>query len=145
MLIYHPAFDIYHGIFRLLRILSLAPRQKFEIERIRILDFYVLFPSELPRYTFPGRSRPGRKQFKAENPYQSIADPKRIFFRLEPVSNLCDKMPRCAPIHRTKSVFRRENCSQRKAAAGRIKDRRRKSERWVVCANENISRLAIDD
>ena len=84
MLIYHPAFDIYHGVFRLLRILSISPKQKFEIERLRILDFYVLFPNELLKFTFPAALRSKKKQFQKDNPYQNINDPKRIFFRLEP-------------------------------------------------------------
>jgi hypothetical protein len=83
MLIYHPAFDIYHGVFRLLRILSVSPKQRFEIERLRILDFYVLFPNELLKFTFPAKLKSKRKQFQKDNPYQIINDPKRIFFRLE--------------------------------------------------------------
>jgi hypothetical protein len=84
MLTYHPAFDIYHGVFRLLRILTIAPKQQFEIERIRILDFYVLFPNELHKFRFPQSLRSKRKGFNRDNPYQRINDTKRIFYRLEP-------------------------------------------------------------
>jgi hypothetical protein len=84
MLVYHPAFDIYHGVFRLLRILSLSPKQQFEMERIRILDFYLLFPNELLKFRFPAAMRKKRSLFQGANPYQSINDPKRVFFRLEP-------------------------------------------------------------
>lgn len=83
MLIYHPAFDIYHGVFRLLRILAIAPKQQFEIERIRILDFYILFPNELNKFRFPADFKNRRKNFNSENSYQRINDPKRIFYRLE--------------------------------------------------------------
>jgi hypothetical protein len=84
MLIYHPAFDIYHAAFRMLRILNLSPKQKFEIERLRILDFYLLFPNELFNFTFPMALLKKKKQFQSDNLYQKINDPKRIFFRLEP-------------------------------------------------------------
>lgn len=84
MLTYHPAFDIYHGVFRLLRILSLSPTEKFEIERIRILDFYLLFPNELFKFRFPLSEKGKRKYFQYGNPYQVIIEPKRLFFRLEP-------------------------------------------------------------
>lgn len=84
MLIYHPAFDIYHGVFRILRILNISPKQKFELERLRILDFYILFPNELFNFKFPMASVKKKRQFHSDNLYQKINDPKRIFFRLEP-------------------------------------------------------------
>jgi hypothetical protein len=84
MLFYHPAFDIYHSIFRMLRILDSSPQNVFEIERLRIFDFYLLFPSELYKFKFPISLVKQKRQFKGENPYQQINDPKRIFFRLEP-------------------------------------------------------------
>ncbi len=85
MLLYHPAFDIYHGIFRMLRVLEQLPSRPLEIERARILDFYLLFPAQLRNFTFPAEMRTYRKQLDpADNPYDQINDPKRIFFRLEP-------------------------------------------------------------
>src|ERR1035438_118358 len=85
MLLYHPAFDIYHGIFRMVRLLHQLPTSAVDIERIRILDFYLLFPAETQHFTFPSEMRSYRKQLPpADNPYEQINDPKRIFFRLEP-------------------------------------------------------------
>jgi hypothetical protein len=85
MLLYHPAFDIYHGIFRMLRLLERLPRVAVEIERLRILDFYLLFPAQIQYFTFPTEIRGYRRQLSpVENPYEQINDPKRIFFRLEP-------------------------------------------------------------
>jgi hypothetical protein len=85
MLFYHPAFDIYHCIFRMLRLLQHVPQTPIETERARILDFYLLFPQELRTFTFPSEVKGlKRKLALKENPYQQINDPKRIFFRLEP-------------------------------------------------------------
>ncbi len=85
MLIYHPAFDIYHGIFRILRILDKIPSITLEIDRLRILDFYLLFPNELSNFTFPAELRNEKSRLPLKsNPYRQINDPKRIFFRLEP-------------------------------------------------------------
>ncbi|SRR5579862_1027002 len=84
MLFYHPAFDIYHSAFRILRILDSSPKHVFEIERLRIFDFYLLFPSQISKFRFPITLLRQKRQFQNENPYQQIQDPKRIFFRLEP-------------------------------------------------------------
>ena len=84
MLIYHPAFDIYHCMFRMIRLLSKLPKQSYEIERIRILDFYLLFPQQLKNVRFPREAVGYKKLFKERiNPYEKIEDPLRIFLRLE--------------------------------------------------------------
>jgi|SRR5581483_1742729 hypothetical protein len=88
MLLYHPAFDIYHGVFRMLRLLQKFPERAVESDKLRILDFYLLFPGELQGFTFPSEFRSMRKEVAVvDNPYQQINDPKRIFFRLEPYQN----------------------------------------------------------
>jgi hypothetical protein len=43
MLIYHQALDPYHCVFRLLLITQTL--QNLEIEKLRILDFYLLYPA----------------------------------------------------------------------------------------------------
>lgn len=42
---YQPAYDPYHTAFRLLRLTAAQPRKSFKIEQLRILDFYLAFPS----------------------------------------------------------------------------------------------------
>lgn len=85
MLIYHPAFDIYHCIFRIVRLLCSLPKEPYETDRIRILDFYLLFPHLLEKVTFPKDASKLRKYFKKlSSKYENIEDPKRIFSRLEP-------------------------------------------------------------
>ena len=84
MLIYHPAFDMYHCMFRILRLLSKLPEQAYEVERIRILDFYLLFPEQLNNVRFPREAVTYRKSFRNDiNPFERIEDPLRIFLRLE--------------------------------------------------------------
>lgn len=85
MLIYHPAFDIYHGIFRLLRLLNRMERQPYPIERVRILDFYLLFPDLLLDFSFTRETLPLKKQLAAlPVRYEDLPDPKLLFNRLEP-------------------------------------------------------------
>lgn len=85
MLIYHPAFDLYSAIFRALRLLDNQSDQAIEIERFRILDFYLLFPFLLRDVEFPSNARKFKKHFLAKpNEYENISDPRRLFMRLEP-------------------------------------------------------------
>jgi hypothetical protein len=85
MLIYNPAFDIQHAMFRVLRLLVAAPREDFEVDRIRLLDFFLLFPEQLESLRFPSSIKNQRSLFVAGyNPYRSLENPRRIFFELEP-------------------------------------------------------------
>ena len=42
---YQPAYDPYHTAFRLLRLSAVDPARSFKIDQLRILDFYLAFPS----------------------------------------------------------------------------------------------------
>ena len=85
MLIYNPAFDIQHAIFRVLRLIVAAPKDSFEVDKIRVLDFFLLFPEQLEALRFPAAVRKQRPLFVADyNPYRSLENPRRIFFELEP-------------------------------------------------------------
>lgn len=86
MLLYHPAFDIYHCIFRLLLLLSESYEKIYEIKQIRILDFYFVFPDQLAKVRFPKDARRYRKIIGDESSsYESIDNPQRIFLQLEPI------------------------------------------------------------
>ncbi|NTF08897.1 hypothetical protein G6L37_22465 [Agrobacterium rubi] len=41
---YHPAFDAFHAIFRILRVRLRTDAAEIEVDKLRILDYYVLFP-----------------------------------------------------------------------------------------------------
>ena len=85
MLIYHPAFDLHHCIFRMVRLLNKLPPDRYHVERMRILDFYLLFPGQIPSMRFPRYLQEQRKRFKGSaGRYERIVDPYRIFLRLEP-------------------------------------------------------------
>jgi hypothetical protein len=85
MLIYNPFFDPYHCVFRAAVILSTLKEKETEIERWRILDFYMLFPHILKEFSFPEDFKSLRSLIPHERRYRKISDPKRIFFRLEPI------------------------------------------------------------
>lgn len=78
MLIYHPAFDAYHCVFRMLALLSVIP--KLESEKARILDFYLIFPSAIKDITLPRNLSAGKRLAKtSENVYHDPIDPSFIF------------------------------------------------------------------
>ena len=81
---YHPAQDIYHCIFRQLLLLENLPGKKSALDRLRILDFYLLFPSLLNEVRVP-KSLVARRNKLADKPssYEIIEDPYRLFAQLE--------------------------------------------------------------
>ena len=92
MLLYHPMYDLSHYIFRILQILVATKQQEIYVEQIRILDFYLLFPSQI-RYMQVPISAVGLKRRLSTNPnpYDEIHDPILIFARMEPYQLLALK------------------------------------------------------
>lgn len=87
MLLYHPFFDAHHCAFRLLRLLAAIPSEPVELDRIRVWDFYLLFPAHLAKATLPASgARSIRKTVEAlDNPYDVLPNARRAFIRLEPI------------------------------------------------------------
>lgn len=91
-MIYHPRKDIYHCCFRLLSILSLINNNDFNIQKLRIIDFFLVFPSYLTikdRLTdnkyirFPqGKAIPKKVLDKIDKPYEYLPNPKILFSEL---------------------------------------------------------------
>ncbi|MBV4545091.1 ABC-three component system middle component 5 [Pseudomonas triticicola] len=78
MLIYHPAYDAYHCVFRMLSILSVIP--SLEYDKARLLDFYLTFPSAVQTITLPKTLSHGKRTAKKfENIYHDPFDPFLIF------------------------------------------------------------------
>lgn len=88
MLLYHPFFDAYHCTFRLLRLLEKLGRVEVEVSRLRVWDFYLLFPSALQDAQLPRGSTSLRSIVqKMANRYEVLPDLRRAFTRLEPIQN----------------------------------------------------------
>lgn len=85
MLVYHPAFDIYNCIFRMLQLLSYTKEEEIAFDKLRIWDFYLAFPSQVSEITFPADLRHLKEKiFKdRKNPYEELSNPKGIFDRME--------------------------------------------------------------
>jgi len=58
VLIYHPAYDAYHCVFRTLVVTQVV--NKMEIARLRIIDFFFVFPAEYKHIALPKQFITGR-------------------------------------------------------------------------------------
>lgn len=81
MLVYHPLYDAYHCVFRILLIaekLGSVP-----IDMVRLLDFYILFPARITKIRLPADLSYGRplasRQF---NPYHDVSNSQSVFREL---------------------------------------------------------------
>lgn len=85
MLIYHPAFDIYNCVFRMLQLLTHMKLEEVEVDRLRIWDFYLTFPNEARNISYPNSLLELRGVFKKRdsNPYEDLIDPKKIIERMK--------------------------------------------------------------
>lgn len=91
MITYNPAFDLYHAIFRMAHIVDkLDEGESFEIERVRIWDYYLLFPDKVHTVTIRREEqdlRDYRSQFlkKLNNPYEYKGNNQKLFEWIKPV------------------------------------------------------------
>ncbi|WP_418921986.1 ABC-three component system middle component 5 [Comamonas testosteroni] len=81
MLIYHPALDAYHCVFRVLALLS--EYDEIEKDRLQILDFVLCFPSVASAFRLPpGAAKAKRAMSSSDSPYRSPMNPKGMFMSL---------------------------------------------------------------
>lgn len=86
MLIYHPAYDAYHCVFRALLITNAIPA--LEIQKLRLLDFFLSFPSELSNIRLTRELSELRKLgAKRENEYHGPVSKTQAFRDLEHIQH----------------------------------------------------------
>lgn len=85
MLIYHPRNDTYNCVFRMLSILKNLDTERVEFIKLKIIDFYYVFPHLISDISFP-QGNPYtfiKKQAKGlPCPYEKLPDNKRLFSEL---------------------------------------------------------------
>jgi len=90
MIVYHPAFDFYHCVYRFLKILTHSSKRQFvEVDRLRIWDFYLLFPDKVHNIKLTREEEDIRKLIrsyivKVDNPYEEVLDNRKIFEKVKP-------------------------------------------------------------
>lgn len=100
MLIYHPAYDAYHCAFRVL--LAVDTLKTIELAKLRILDFFLVFPAEVATVRLPKELSEAKKEAKILwNEYHGPVSARRTFQDMEHIhvasvralaaSNLLDK------------------------------------------------------
>jgi hypothetical protein len=89
MITYNQAFDYYHAIYRMIRILTNYSHSEFvELDRIRIWDFYLLFPEQVHTIALKQDEKEIKQlrkiYIRKDNPYNKLIDKRKIFERLRP-------------------------------------------------------------
>lgn len=82
MLIYHQRNDVFHCTFRLLSILSIIGQNDIEFSRLKMIDFYIVFPHLISSISFPHVA--GVKKIKDEVqtfpvPYEMLPSRRMLF------------------------------------------------------------------
>ena len=91
MLIYHPAFDAYHCIFRMLFIADALANLEFA--KLRILDFYLCFPAEIASVQLPQEHIEYKKIARAaKNIYRGPVSGFRTFRDMEAIQIVACRM-----------------------------------------------------
>lgn len=91
MLIYHPAYDAYHCVFRMLTITD--QHRLLEFSKLRILDFYLCFPAEIASVQLPQEHIEIKKFAKAaKNPYRGPVSVQRAFRELDSIQSAAARL-----------------------------------------------------
>lgn len=90
MIMYNQAFDLYHTIFRILQFLNRFDTDSIiEVDRLRIWDFYLLFPNKIHEIRLKqneGDIRKLRRSYikKNNNPYNTVFENRKVFEKIKP-------------------------------------------------------------
>ena len=136
MLIYHPAQDVNHCVYRTLLLLEHTVHNDIEIDLYRLLDFYILFPHLLKQITpLPAELRTYKKFLMwIPEPYETMRNTKRIIHELEPLQtaalqNLLAKQLIDLESFKSKKIRRTEEPLPDKLLAS-IKSSKSADEEW---------------
>ena len=89
MITYNPAFDLYHSIYRMAHIIQKMDEGKsLEVDRVRIWDFYMLYPVQLNHVSLKqdeSEIREARKLLKLkETSFDYKGDIRKLFEWIKP-------------------------------------------------------------
>ncbi|MDR9759422.1 hypothetical protein RJJ37_07215 [Rhizobium redzepovicii] len=89
MLVYHPAYDIYHGAFRSLLLLEHTPSKTMPFDTMRILDLYFVFPYLIADLDFPrGAGAKGRKLAGSPSRFNTLPSPRTFLEQMKGLHTL---------------------------------------------------------
>lgn len=85
MLLYHPAFDLNHASYRIMLLLKALSPEYVEPDKLRILDFFFLFPAEIHSIRQPDKKF--KTAFQSYAHYEEMTNPSKVFYQIEPIFN----------------------------------------------------------
>jgi hypothetical protein len=90
MLIYHPAQDINHCVYRLLSIMENTEHQQIKLDTYRLIDFYTLFPNLITLIKpLPKPLNKHKSKFNdVPEPFEALINTRRILFELENLQSI---------------------------------------------------------
>lgn len=85
MLMYHPAFDANHCVYRIVAILLYSPKKILPWDLLRLLDFYYLFPGKIKDINpWPTDIKQFKNKSRAiQNQFEELTNPARVLFDLQ--------------------------------------------------------------
>ena len=90
MIVYQQAFDLYHTIYRIINILgNFKYADSIELDRLRIWDYYLLFPNKLKTIGLKRDEQDIRQLInnyiaKEQNPYEVILNDRKMLEKIRP-------------------------------------------------------------
>ncbi|MEX0720609.1 MAG: ABC-three component system middle component 5 [Balneolaceae bacterium] len=90
MIWYHQAYDFNHCLFRTLSVLEFEENISIEIEKMKILSFYLLFPAKLSDVRFPRDGVKYKKYFSdIDDRYNNVSSAKITYAKISALSDIC--------------------------------------------------------
>ncbi|KPQ12990.1 MAG: hypothetical protein HLUCCX10_14400 [Algoriphagus marincola HL-49] len=90
MIVYQKAFDLYHTVYRMIKLLAHFKHDGLiEIDRLRIWDYYLLYPNKMDKIRLK-REEKDVKQIirnfilKEDNPYEIVINDRKMFEKIKP-------------------------------------------------------------
>lgn len=86
MLVYHPAFDINHGLLRMIHVIVLLGSREIHRDYLRIIDFYQLFPHRLEDARLPKKYLGIKRRLGAlKTKFNDIPQPRAFLRQIRPI------------------------------------------------------------
>ena len=88
MVIYHPAYDVHHCVYRVLNLLSSVDDHEISKDALRLMDFYYLYPHLLKTINLPRPlSRYKKIISETPDPFEITPNPRSLFYELSRIQD----------------------------------------------------------
>lgn len=90
MIVYQKAFDLYHTLYRMIKLLAhFKQNGLIEIDRLRIWDYYLLYPNKMDKIRLKREEKDikkiiGNYILTKDNPYEMVINDRKMFEKIKP-------------------------------------------------------------